>query len=84
MLGFGFTGYLLPWDLKAYFGTRVGIDIAASAPYVGEPIGRLLAGGPEVNELTLPRFFALHAIALPLCFVGLVLVHLWLMRLHGL
>jgi len=83
LLGFGFTGYLLPWDLKAYFGTRVGVEIAGSVPVVGEAVRRLLAGGEAVGPLTLPRFFAVHAVILPLVFTLLLLLHLFLVRLHG-
>lgn len=35
MLGLGFTGYLLPWDNKAFFATQVGLEIAESVPYIG-------------------------------------------------
>ena len=83
VLGFGFTGYLLPWDLKAFFGTRVGVGIAASTPVVGGMLGQLLAGGSAVGELTLPRFYALHAVILPLVTSGLIVLHLVLMRVHG-
>lgn len=83
LLGFGFTGYLLPWDLKAFFGTRVGVAIAGSVPLVGTQLRELMAGGPEVGPLTLPRFFAVHAVVLPLAFTGLLVLHLVLVRLHG-
>ena len=83
LLGFGFTGYLLPWDLKALFGTRVGVEIAGSVPVLGEHLRRLLAGGEAVGALTLPRFFALHAVILPPIFLSLVGLHLVLVRMHG-
>ncbi len=83
VLGFGFTGYLLPWDLRAFFGTRVGVEIAGSAPLVGDAIKRLLAGGAGVGELTLTRFYALHAVILPLVTTLLIALHLTLLRLHG-
>lgn len=83
VLGFGFTGYLLPWDLKAFFGTRVGVEIAGSVPLVGGALERLLAGGPSVGELTLPRFYAVHAVILPLVTAGLIGLHLLLVRSHG-
>ncbi|MEM7306658.1 MAG: cytochrome b N-terminal domain-containing protein [Planctomycetota bacterium] len=83
VLAFGFTGYLLPWDLKAFFGTRVGVGIAGSAPVVGRPLASLLAGGPAVGELTLPRFYALHAVILPLVTAGLIALHVVLLRVHG-
>lgn len=83
VLGFGFTGYLLPWDLKAFFGTRVGVGIAGSAPLVGPYLKELLAGGPAVGELTLPRFYAVHAVVLPLLTSALIALHLVLLRVHG-
>ena len=83
VLGFGFTGYLLPWDLRAFFGTRVGVGIAGSAPLIGAPLAKLLAGGPSVGALTLPRFYALHAVILPLATTALIALHLVLLRIHG-
>ena len=83
LLGFGFTGYLLPWDLKALFGTRVGVEIAGSVPIAGDYLRRLLAGGEAVGALTLPRFYALHAVILPPIFLSLVALHLVLVRMHG-
>ena len=64
VLGFGFTGYLLPWDLKAYFGTEVGTRIAGSAPGLGPYLLTLLRGGPQLGPLTLPRFYAIHVLLL--------------------
>ena len=83
VLAFGFTGYLLPWDLKAFFGTRVGVGIAGSAPLLGHYLKTLLAGGPSVGELTLPRFYAAHAVILPLVTSALIVLHIVLLRLHG-
>lgn len=83
VLAFGFTGYLLPWDMKGYFGTVVGTSIVGYAPVVGEPLKRFLLGGPELTELTLPRFYAIHTMLLPAALVALVGAHLWLVRLHG-
>jgi ubiquinol-cytochrome c reductase cytochrome b subunit len=83
VLGFGFTGYLLPWDMKAYFGTKVGTSISAYVPLVGPFIRRFLLGGDEIGELTLPRFYALHVLVLPLALLALVSLHLLLVRLYG-
>jgi len=83
MLGFGFTGYLLPWDLKSYFGTEVGTHIAGSAPGVGPMVLAWLRGGGQLGQLTLPRFYAIHVLLLPaLLLVGLTW-HLWQIRGHG-
>lgn len=83
VLGFGFTGYLLPWDMKAYFGTKVGTGIAAYTPLVGPYLRRFLLGGDEIGELTLPRFYALHVLVLPLALMALIALHLFLVRLYG-
>ncbi|MGH9764878.1 MAG: cytochrome b N-terminal domain-containing protein, partial [Blastocatellia bacterium] len=71
-LGFGFTGYLLPWDQEAYFGTKVGTAIAGEIPVVGPFQQHLMLGGREITSLTLSRFFMVHAFLLPVCLVGLV------------
>lgn len=83
ILGFGFTGYLLPWDLKAFFATRVGVRIAESIPLAGSFLARLLAGGDDVGQLTLTRFYALHLLVLPGALLVLATLHLVLIRHHG-
>ena len=59
MLGFGFSGYLLPWNQISYFATKVGTDVAGSTPVVGPVIARFLRGGEDVGAATLTRFFDL-------------------------
>lgn len=83
VLGAGYTGYLLPWDQKAYDGTRVGTAIPGSLPAVGPSIQGLLRGGEGVGQLTLTRFYALHAVAIPLGTFAVVLIHVWLVRRLG-
>lgn len=83
ILGFGFTGYLLPWDLKAYFGTEVGTNIAGSTPLVGSSLRELLRGGPGIGPRTLPRFYALHVLLLPALLFIFVIWHLWRVRVYG-
>ena len=68
-LGFGFSGYLLPWNELAFFATKVGTDIAGSIPYVGNAMLNLLRGGEDVTGATLSRFFGLHVAILPFCFL---------------
>ena len=60
VLGFGFTGYLLPWDQKAYFATKVGTEIAGKAPLLGEQVKLALNGGEDVGAPTLTRFYVIH------------------------
>ena len=43
MLGFGFSGYLLPWNELAFFATKVGTDIPGAVPIVGDDIAALPA-----------------------------------------
>ena len=83
VLGFGFTGYLLPWDEKAYWATVVGVEIASTAPVLGEFVAKVLRGGPEIGAVTLSRFYALHTIWLPWIAFGLVGVHLVFVRFYG-
>ncbi len=83
MLAFVQTGYLLPWDQKAYWGTGVTIRLAETIPLIGKTSAQLLRGGNEVGALTLSRFYSIHVIVLPLVTVFLVTVHLFLIRRFG-
>ncbi|MCJ7830277.1 MAG: cytochrome bc complex cytochrome b subunit, partial [Desulfobacterales bacterium] len=82
-LGFGFTGYLLPWDQKAYWATVVGTNIPRDIPLVGEFITRILLGGESVSGLTLTRFYAIHTLILPALTAGCIGIHIYLVRIHG-
>ncbi len=83
-LGFGFTGYLLPWDQRAFWATTVGTEIAGSIPFVGDFIKQFLRGGPDVSALTLSRFFGVHMLILPATLVGLLVIHLLFIHQQGL
>jgi quinol-cytochrome oxidoreductase complex cytochrome b subunit len=80
---FGFSGYLLPMDELAYFATRVGLQIPSSIPLLGPSMADLVRGGPDVNEFTVQRFFALHVVVLPALFLPVLAFHLWLVQKHG-
>jgi ubiquinol-cytochrome c reductase cytochrome b subunit len=80
ILAFSFTGYLLPWDQAAYFGTKVGASIAGEIPVVGPAQQRIMLGGADLTTVTLSRFFTTHVFLLPLALVGLVSLHLYLFR----
>jgi quinol-cytochrome oxidoreductase complex cytochrome b subunit/mono/diheme cytochrome c family protein len=82
-LGLAFTGYLLPWDEKAYWATKVGLGITSTVPLVGDSLRTLLQGGSEIGNLTLTRFFTLHGFVLPIVLTLLAVVHLYLFRVHG-
>lgn len=83
ILAFGLTGYLLPWDQRAYWATVVAINISKLTPVAGEWVAALLRGGPDIGALTLTRWYALHVLVLPPALAGLVVVHLYLMRRQG-
>ena len=83
VLGFGFTGYLLPWDQKAYWATVVGTRVPAALPIMGPAASRVMAGGGVVGAATLTRFYGLHVVLLPILTLGLVAAHLLLLRKHG-
>ncbi|HEY3334592.1 MAG TPA: cytochrome bc complex cytochrome b subunit [Candidatus Limnocylindrales bacterium] len=83
-LGFGFTGYLLPWDQRAYWATVVGTEIAGGVPGIGEPLLLLLRAGTEVTGDTMSRFFGIHVLVLPLALGALLGVHLLLVHQLGL
>lgn len=83
ILGFSLSGYLLPWDQKAYWATTVTVNVARSAPVVGEAIATILRGGEHLGALTLGRWYAAHVFILPLLLVWFVVAHLALMRRHG-
>jgi menaquinol-cytochrome c reductase cytochrome b subunit len=83
VLAFSLTGYLLPWDTKAYWATSVTIKIAASAPLVGGLTETILQGGPTLGGNTLQRFFTVHVFILPALIVLLMYVHFRLIRRHG-
>ncbi|HZD03800.1 MAG TPA: cytochrome b N-terminal domain-containing protein, partial [Longimicrobiales bacterium] len=82
-LGFGFTGYLLPWNELAYFATRVGTQIVGVVPVVGSGLLRVLRGGEDVTGATLTRFYAIHAAVLPILAFLLLGLHLYLVQRHG-
>lgn len=82
-LGFGFSGYLLPWNELAFFATKVGTDIAGVVPFVGESILIFLRGGEDVTGATLSRFFGFHVAVLPGLFTVLLGIHLLLVQRQG-
>jgi len=77
-LGMGFTGYLLPWNQRAYWATTVGTSIAGTVPFVGPIIEQALRGGTDLSTLTLTRFFSAHIWMLPAALLGLMGVHVYL------
>jgi len=84
LLGLALTGYLLPWDEKGYWATKVATNMVALVPLVGTTLQRLLVGGSEYGHHTLTRFFALHAGVLPGLLMMILALHVALFRRHGL
>ena len=82
-LGEGLTGYLLPWDQTAYWATVVGININASAPFLGPFIAQFLRGGAEIGADTLSRWYALHMLLVPGALFALIGLHLYLVARLG-
>jgi ubiquinol-cytochrome c reductase cytochrome b subunit len=82
-LAFGLTGYLLPWDNRAYWGTVVTTQIMGQAPIAGPYLQRLLGGANGVGVVTFARFYAMHVLLLPPLTMLLIGVHVYLVRKHG-
>jgi len=77
-LGSGFTGYLLPWNQRAFWATTVGTSIVDTVPVLGPFLTEALRGGTAFSTLTLVRFFSAHIWILPAALVGLIGIHLYL------
>src|SRR6266496_1198694 len=82
-LAYGLTGYLLPWDNRAYWGTVVTTQIAGSAPLLGQYMSRLLGGESAVGVVTFARFYGMHVLLLPPATTLLIAMHIYLVRKHG-
>src|SRR3954467_4994519 len=83
-LGFSLTGYLLPWDQKGYWATKVATNIMGGAPVLGPYIQKVVVGGSDYGNQTVTRFFGLHVGVLPTLFVLCLAAHIALFRRHGL
>jgi ubiquinol-cytochrome c reductase cytochrome b subunit len=84
VMALSLTGYLLPWDQKGYWATKVSTNLMGIAPVLGPLMQRIVIGGPDYGHHTLTRFFALHAGLLPGATIALVAAHIYLFRRHGL
>jgi cytochrome b6 len=82
-LGFGFSGYLLPWNELAFFATKVGSDIVGAVPLIGEPLKIFMRGGEDVTGATLSRLFGFHVALFPAIFSSLLIIHLLLVQRQG-
>lgn len=84
VMGLSLTGYLLPWDQKGFWATKVATNLLAAVPLVGPELQKLIIGGTDYGHHTLTRFFALHAGILPGAMIALIVGHVMLFRRHGL
>lgn len=82
-LAYGLTGYLLPWDNRAYWGTVVTTQIGATVPLLGPYVSRLLASTGDIGVVTFARFYGLHVLLLPPATLLLIAFHVYLVRRHG-
>lgn len=79
----GFTGYLLPWDQKAYWATVVGTSMAGTIPVAGNLVLYFVRGGPEVDGTTLIRFYSMHILILPLLMAVVLWLHFHMVKRQG-
>ena len=84
VLALSLTGYLLPWDQKGFWATRVATNIAAITPFIGPELQKVIVGGSDYGHHTLTRFFALHAGIIPGLIIAFIVGHVYLFRKHGL
>ncbi len=77
-MAFGFTGYLLPWDQKAYWATTVGTQFVRNTPFIGDWLLTVVQGGQNLSAVTLARFFGTHVWVLPAALLGVLTLHLYL------
>jgi quinol-cytochrome oxidoreductase complex cytochrome b subunit len=82
-LGFGFTGYLLPWDQKAYWATVIGTNMLGSIPLIGPALASFVRGGSEVTGQTLLRFYSMHVLWFPIVTVLFLWIHFHILRRLG-
>ena len=83
VMAFAFTGYLLPWDQTAYWATHIGINMVGTVPLIGDFLMKVMRGGDTLGALTLSRFFAVHVLFLPALLLGLIALHLFILRRVG-
>ncbi|MCL5267256.1 MAG: cytochrome bc complex cytochrome b subunit [Bacteroidetes bacterium] len=83
LLGFAFTGYLLPWTTLSYFATKIGVNTPRVLPLIGNYLSRIMMGGSDVGAATLQRMFTLHTVVLPLLALTLIILHVLLSQVFG-
>jgi quinol-cytochrome oxidoreductase complex cytochrome b subunit len=82
MMMTAFMGYVLPWGQMSFWGATVITNLFSAIPWIGDYIVTWLWGGFSLGNPTLQRFFSLHYL-LPFVIVGVVVMHLWALHVHG-
>ncbi|MFZ3062436.1 MAG: cytochrome b N-terminal domain-containing protein, partial [Actinomycetota bacterium] len=82
-LGFSLTGYLLPWDQKAFWASTVTVSLVSKVPFAGETLHSILVGGEAIGQPTLTRFFSFHVMIFPFLLILLLVSHFWMIRRQG-
>ena len=82
MMATAFTGYVLPWGQMSFWAATVITTMFTAIPLVGDIITTWLWGGFAVDNPTLNRFYSFHYV-LPFVIVGVVMVHIWALHVHG-
>lgn len=82
-MGFSLTGYLLPWDQKAYWGSTVTISLVEKMPVIGKTLSYIIMGGDKLGQATLTRFFSAHIMVLPAVLALFLVAHFWMIRKQG-
>ncbi|MCL4498872.1 MAG: cytochrome b N-terminal domain-containing protein [Chloroflexi bacterium] len=82
-MGFSLTGYLLPWDQRAYWGSTVTISLVEKVPFIGKTMSYIIMGGERLGQATLTRFFSAHIMVLPATLFLFVFAHFWMIRKQG-
>jgi quinol-cytochrome oxidoreductase complex cytochrome b subunit len=83
VMGASFTGYLLPWDQRAYWATNIAVGVAGQAPLIGALVQDILIGGSTIGALTLTRFFTFHVGVIPPLIILLIGIHIFLVIKQG-
>ena len=82
-LGAGFTGYSLVWEQLSYWGATVAANLLGAVPLIGDRLAEFLRGGPTVGQNMLTRLFTMHIGMIPTLTMGCIVVHVYLVRAHG-
>ncbi len=78
-----FMGYVLPWGQMSFWGAKVVASLFGTVPFVGDGLAEWVMGDVVPSGATLGRFFALHAVGVPLVLLLFVAVHVAALRQVG-